>query len=384
VCSFPRSRPPGISPAPSALAGAGGIFSKIGSSKLAGGMTSAAAGAVIAPGSPPVPSLAYRLLYDYTPAMLKIWPSSSAVADPNLTPRPGRDGRERANPFDGLGAPTAASASGYPGTPTFHHKLLHEPHTPLGHGSAPLSPTHMAFAQATTSLSLAAPDFPMNPPPAKRLSGGNAAVPTLEPAPKPPSALSATAPPPEAPATASKAASSAGAGPSSSRAPLGQIHVKLLAARGLRVPNARAVPYVLAEFEQNEFVSRDPVEPAGSEAKGAPVPLTRAPSAQGVPRAVPPPLARQSSHAMQTLGAISVRANAAAAAASKGRSSPGPPGSAPSSAGSAKGVSSVASSSGSSSAASSASAASVSTAATSLFGGRLSANNPVWKHEVSL
>ncbi|KAJ7283855.1 kinase-like domain-containing protein [Mycena rebaudengoi] len=112
----------------------------------------------------------------------------------------------------------------------------------------------------------------------------------------------------------------------------GQIHVKLIQARGLHVRNAAARPYVVVQFEQNEFVSRDPTGEADKEVKGTPTQL-------------PAPAT-----AMSALGAIGSKAGAAI------RKSPNtsPASSLPSS----------------------------TTSNNSLFG-RLSAHNPVWKHEVS-
>ncbi|KAJ7638601.1 kinase-like domain-containing protein [Roridomyces roridus] len=125
----------------------------------------------------------------------------------------------------------------------------------------------------------------------------------------------------------------------------GQIHVKLIQARALNVlPTAR--PYVVVQFEQNEFVSRDPTGESDREVKGTPT-------------AVVPP-----SNAMSALGAIGSKAAAAAEAASR-RGSKGSNKSTNTSP-----VSSVPA------------ASTLSTNGNGLFG-RISANNPVWKHEVS-
>ncbi|KAJ6510033.1 kinase-like domain-containing protein [Mycena vitilis] len=126
----------------------------------------------------------------------------------------------------------------------------------------------------------------------------------------------------------------------------GQIHVKLIQARALHVrPTGR--PYVVVQFEQNEFVSRDPTGEADKEVKGTPTAL---PSAA-------------SSSAMSALGAIGTKAAAAAAEANRRNS---------------KGSNKSTNSSPSSSVPS----ASVLSNGPGLFG-RISANNPVWKHEVS-
>ncbi|KAJ6486708.1 kinase-like domain-containing protein [Mycena sanguinolenta] len=67
----------------------------------------------------------------------------------------------------------------------------------------------------------------------------------------------------------------------------GQIHVKLVQARDLRVKSSPARPYVSVEFEQNEFISRDPT------------------NATDTPTAVP------TSRAMSVLSAIGSKAAAA-------------------------------------------------------------------------
>ena len=55
----------------------------------------------------------------------------------------------------------------------------------------------------------------------------------------------------------------------------GQIHVKLISARGLNVRSVKARPYVVVQFEQNEFVSRDPTEETDKEIKGVATNLSR-------------------------------------------------------------------------------------------------------------
>ncbi|KAJ7276169.1 putative serine/threonine protein kinase [Mycena haematopus] len=121
----------------------------------------------------------------------------------------------------------------------------------------------------------------------------------------------------------------------------GQIHVKLIQARGLHVgPTGK--PYVVVQFEQNEFVSRDPTDEADKEVKGTPTAVA-------------------TSSAMSALGAIGSKA-AAAEASRRG------------SKGSNK--------SSNSSPASSVPSASALSNGAGLFG-RISAHNPVWKHEVS-
>jgi serine/threonine protein kinase SCH9 len=179
-----------------------------------------------------------------------------------------------------------------------------------------------------------------------------------------------------------------------SRQPKGQIHVKLIAARGLNVQSAHARPYVVVEFEQNEFVSRDPIGETEKEIRGAP-------TAAGTTTTVPPSLSRAgSSTALASLGAINSKALAAdthrggaIAAAAAGKSSsattPTAVGSNASSASSTKShlaslvANATASSRSSSSGTSSSSSKAATTAPSSLFG-QPPAHNPVWKHEVTL
>jgi hypothetical protein len=290
--------------------------------------------------------------------MIKLWPSTPGGADSQLTPRVGKDGRERVNPFD-ISLSTAAS----PLHAAHHHALLHagEPLSPTG-PLTPRSPSTTAFAQPTEQVSINPPEFHINQPPAARVH--HPAPPTTSLAaaamatkPSTSSALAATTPAVPFPAAQAQPQPQAPTGP---RAPFGQIHVKLLSARGLNVHSARACPYVVAEFENSEFVSRDPVGERGQTLKGAPTPA--------------PPRERKDSHAAHALGAISFRAKQAAeAAAAKVAAKTAAAGSSPSSAGSSKsGRGSPTGSTGSGS-----------TSATSLFGSS-AAHSPTWKHEVVL
>jgi len=229
-------------------------------------------------------------------------------------------------------------------TPTYHHHLLstHSPYLPSspsangGAVAADLTPLGTnalgAFAAAlpTTHLSLHAPEFNMQQPP----STTRTAIPNKSLATPAPSSSSA----PSA-AAASQTSSSKG-----------QIHVKLIQARGLNVRMMHARPYVVVQFEQNEFVSRDPTNETDKEVKGTATNLSR----------------NGSSNALSVLGAIGSKA-AALDASRRGKSSAN---SSP-----ASSVSSGKSSIGSTVA--------VGGFSNGLFG-RLSAHNPVWKHEVSL
>ncbi|TFK92216.1 Pkinase-domain-containing protein [Polyporus arcularius HHB13444] len=125
----------------------------------------------------------------------------------------------------------------------------------------------------------------------------------------------------------------------------GQIHVKLIQARGLNVRSSASRPYVVVQFEQNEFVSRDPTGEDDKEVKGvATSTLSRNPS----------------STALSALGAISNKRNANGRAGSGGSSGRASAQATPSSSlGSGK------------------------SQLSHLLGSRINAHNPVWKHEVS-
>jgi hypothetical protein len=110
----------------------------------------------------------------------------------------------------------------------------------------------------------------------------------------------------------------------------GLIHVKLIQARALHVRSSSARPYVVVQFEQNEFISRHPTNEADKEVKGIP------------------------SSAMSALSAIAAKAAATAEARRRG-----------------------------SKASSSVPSASTLSNGNGLFG-QISAHNPVWKQEVSL
>ncbi|KAI0921773.1 hypothetical protein AcW2_006648 [Taiwanofungus camphoratus] len=318
--------------------------------------------------------------------MLKLWPSSPA----DLTPKAGPDGKERQNPFDvppeHLSHHLLQHSQQPPqqhlhthhqhpppssSVPSYRHQLLSTPHhllspsisapttgpqgarsqdapepsSPFTHPlPGPLTPTGSALPAAppTTSLSLHAPIFNMQQPPPPKQS----------PAPNPSSTPStASAEPSPTPSTRSSGSVtatpfvqvSAANGTPSSGPSKGQIHVKLIQARGLNVRSPSARPYVVVQFEQNEFVSRDPTDETDKEVKGFATNLSR----------------NSSSTALSALGAISTKASASRGGSAR-NSGAATPSSSTSSARSATGA-----------------------LANGLFGSRLSAHNPVWKHEVS-
>jgi serine/threonine protein kinase SCH9 len=307
--------------------------------------------------SSPAPSSIAIVLSAYFPSfpllrhkMIKIWPSTPNPIDQQLTPR-----QERPNPFDVPPSLSDSLPGPGPQTPTYHHHLLNTgqlspqpfPTSPGGVASrrgiddptpiGPLSPANigstanLAAALPTTQLSLHAPNFNMRPPqlPARILSASKSAAPST-------SAATSIATAPSHPAGPSK----------------GQIHVKLIQARGLNVRSVEGRPYVVVQFEQNEFVSREPTDETGKEVKGTAINLSR----------------NSSTNALSALGAIGSRAALDAVKRGKGSSNVSP-------------SSSVSSANTTLSAAPS-TAGPFSNSST-LFG-RLSAHNPVWKHEVSL
>lgn len=228
----------------------------------------------------------------------------SLMHDPQLTPR--ASDRQQ-NPFDSY-FPTS------PRSP-FHHHLLSpslasNPQQPSYFSTGPLTPTNTALP--TTHVTIHAPVFNMQSPPApKKITNADS---------KP--VVSGTMGPP---------------GSGSGGGSKGQIHVKLIQARGLSVSSMAARPYVVVQFEQNEFVSREPIEESDKALRGNPVPSS------------------STSQAMSALGAINSKVAALdiAKRSSAGKSSKD---NSPTS--------------------------SVSSAGSGLLG-RLSAPNPVWKHEVS-
>ncbi|KIP07027.1 hypothetical protein PHLGIDRAFT_71720 [Phlebiopsis gigantea 11061_1 CR5-6] len=135
----------------------------------------------------------------------------------------------------------------------------------------------------------------------------------------------------------------------------GQIHVKLIQARGLNVRSSKARPYVVVQFEQNEFVSREPTDETDKEVKGFATNLSRNSSSTAL-SALP-----LSSNALSALGAINEKVNAV----TNGRSS------------------TSASARTSREHTPSSSVSSGKSGVSSLFGSRIQAHNPVWKHEVS-
>ena len=223
------------------------------------------------------------------------------------------------------------------------HRLLQAP-SPSVNGSeatpvGPLSPPSVTNMNLTTTahpttLTLHAPDLDMQLPPVNRSSHSRSPPPTILPS------------SPSRPIHSQQSQT-----PTSSSSSKGQIHVKLISARGLNVPSIDSRPYVVVVFENNEFVSRDPTDEGDKEVRGVAINLSRT----------------SSSVAISALGALGPKAAAQEAALRTRRPS-------------------RVSNSSSNSAKSSLSLPGVSGSRTPSNGllGRMSAHNPVWKHEVSL
>ncbi|THH27290.1 hypothetical protein EUX98_g6902 [Antrodiella citrinella] len=343
--------------------------------------------------------------------MLKFWPSTPV----DLTPKAGPNGQERPNPFDihispalppidtlpssttTTAAPSAPRSPTPPHTgaapltptaiaPSYHHQLLNTHHhllspsisatTPTGLANPPYAPpiihqpppgpltpsASTATAQATTSLSIHAPVFNMQqPPPPKRLASSTTTTmtvtTTMEPHP-PSSNITATRHlnTPNGSSSAHVPSTTHGSNTTSSTVASsttngtggpsrGQVHVKLISARGLHVRSSRARPYVVVQFEQNEFVSRDPTDETDKEVKGVAISRNSSSTALSALNKIAPSTA---TNGHSTNGHATPTGN---------RSANHTPSS---SAGSGKSGLSV------------------------IFGnGRISAHNPVWKHEVS-
>lgn len=271
-------------------------------------------------------------------------PSSSASPPPlvtvavavAVTDRNGRSGRK--SPRQG-----GRTSPPHP----VHHRLLQIP-SPSVNGadsapSGPLSPAAVTIMNLTTTglptthLTLHAPNFDMHPPPVSRSSHSRSPPPSTTPD---TSTLASSPSRPHPPHPAPTAVSSS----------KGQIHVKLISARGLNAPSIKSRPYVVVVFENNEFISRDPTDEGDKEVRGIATNLSRT----------------SSSIAISALGAIGSKATQDTTPRAR-RQSP-------------------VSSSSSNSAKSSLSVPAVSGTRTPSSGllGRMSAHNPVWKHEVSL
>jgi len=271
-------------------------------------------------------------------AMIKLWPSTPIE---QTTPRAGPNGQllEPENPFDVSHNANAGSRSGHhtPTAASYHHHLLntHSPFTPSLSSATALTPPNpispipgtLPPALPTTHLSLHAPDFNMQQPPSST---------KVHP-------MTANLPPPSQ--------NNPSDAPNSSK---GQIHIKLIQARSLCVRTMHARPYVVVQFEQSEFVSRDPTNETDKEVKGIATNLSR----------------NGSSNALSALGAIGSKVVSDNVKRAKNSTHSTP--------------SSSFSSGKSTQAADPPKHTTTTSHSTKSLFGRPSAHNPVWKHEVSL
>ncbi|KAI9512257.1 kinase-like domain-containing protein [Russula earlei] len=277
------------------------------------------------------------------PLLLSLSPSLSPSPPPLVTNaiavavRGGRRKSGRKSPREGCRTRTP-----------IHHRLLQVPSSPSSNGaeSAPSGPLSPALTSSinltktglpTTHLTLHAPAFDMQLSPVSRSPHSRSPSSSLD--------SSTLASSPSRPHQSHSAAT-----PASSGSSKGQIHVKLISARGLNTPSFNSRPYVVVVFENNEFVSRDPTDEDDKEVRGVATNLSRT----------------SSSIAISALGAVGSTAAALGSPSRTRRQSP-------------------VSSSSSNSAKSSLSVSGVSGTKTPSNGliGRMSAHNPVWKHEVS-
>ncbi|KAG8863741.1 hypothetical protein FRB96_007578 [Tulasnella sp. 330] len=190
------------------------------------------------------------------------------------------------SPSSGARTPTT------PGGSHHHHHLLNLSH----HQSHDLPRASSSLAVSTlptTQISLNPPEFMMKPPPLSRNATAKA-LPTQATL-----AVNAASDSVEDTATAVEEVQDAN-NRGQSR---GQIHIKVIQARGLRVASSSSKPYVVVQFENNEFISRDPISDKEKEVRGVPQPLSR----------------NNSSNALSSLGILK-----ASDAAARGRQNSGP------------------------------------------------------------
>jgi hypothetical protein len=166
---------------------------------------------------------------------------------------------------------------------------------------------------------------------------------------------------------------------SSTHSPRGQLHVKLIQARGLAVKSALSRPYVVVVYEQNEFISREPTREDEKEVKGKPTILSRQGSRVNVAAPITATMAHSTS-AMSVLGGIQKAFDI------KPRASPSPPNATitPPVRSSADSPEEGAQSSSRSSSGSSGGSKVVKDQSGLAPQSIHNATNPVWKHQVSL
>ncbi|GJJ07314.1 hypothetical protein Clacol_001515 [Clathrus columnatus] len=313
--------------------------------------------------------------------MLKLWSTSSCQTTPRAS------SNTEKNPFDAPRLnPAAASANATAGsprtpssttttTPTSLHQFLHTrrptstaPSTDFSNQlNLNLIPNSNANANPlSTPLDLG----PLTPHAASNFAAVAAALPSTQVTLHPPIFKMKQPPPPrnqqqqkqqlpqqqQQPSEMSSSTSSSSSDNSTSPA-RGQLHVKIIQARSLNVQSNQARPYVVVQFEQAEFVSREATFEADKEVRGFATNLSR----------------NGSTTALSSLNAIAI--GKAFDAAARARSAYTPSSSVSSANSSATGKPLNGSANGSDH---------TSGTNTPSLLGRLSAHNPVWKHEVTL
>lgn len=222
--------------------------------------------------------------------MLKLWgPSSAAAGAATATAADVTPKAERTNPFDSLPNPsltaTPAPLGGMSDTSTPTGVMTPRGITPTATSST-TSTTNNHHHHLLNHLSSAtAHDFKMKPPPLSRNATATASIPTLASTPATATSTTTTALDQSSSSVAMSDISGATPTPPSAALPQlgasssgqsrGQLHVKVIQAKALNVRSVHSRPYVVVQFENNEFVSRDPISDKEKEVKGVPQPLSR-------------------------------------------------------------------------------------------------------------
>lgn len=176
----------------------------------------------------------------------------------DLTPRPGTNGQERSNPFNDRtsGNTSSPTASGVlnktvhhllskrgPGTTVGGTMLAPEPRFSSSNSDSKALPSPFLSripAQPTTQVSLLnAPQIHMTDPPAVKSR---------------PKAFVSTAP-----TAQTNGSTTANSGPHPAGPSLGLLHITLVEARNLVAKSPYSKPYVVVQYDQNEFVGSNPL-----------------------------------------------------------------------------------------------------------------------------
>ncbi|PWN54052.1 kinase-like protein [Violaceomyces palustris] len=181
--------------------------------------------------------------------MLKgLWPSGPMDQTTPKASTLSASGEGERNPFDSLSPPSISMAkspsrSSHSRGNSGGSNIIHASgdHTPGGLMTPGGVTTHACIP--TTSLSTTDPDFTMKLPPPKNKSSG-------------------TSTPINSSSTSTR----------NTAAPRGHLTVKILSGRNLANNNPYSRPYVVVQFDKNEFIGREPIDESEEEAKGFAVP----------------------------------------------------------------------------------------------------------------